>query len=203
MTRFLTFVVTALLMHGAQAESVGDVLWDKLGAIHAMKASFTQRMYSKKRELSKSSGEMAFERPGHFRWQTKEPMAQILVADGTKVWLYDVLLEQVTVKPQTETMGAAAGLFLNDDKARFVHDFEVEQQEKNKQLIFDLHARSKQANIQRMTLRFKQDALASMDLYDQLGQRTVVAFEEVNINPTLSENLFRFTPPPGVDVVEQ
>ena len=48
---------------------------------------------------------MALERPGRFRWQTKEPMEQLVVADGQKMWVYDVDLEQVTVKKQEKGLG--------------------------------------------------------------------------------------------------
>lgn len=185
------------------ADAMSDVLWDKLSAIQSMQASFTQKIYAKKRELSSSSGEMAFIRPGQFRWQTKEPMEQLLIADGKKIWTYDVLLEQVTVKQQTESMGAAAGLFLSDDKARLAHDFHVESEQQGVSEIFNLKAQLKQANIQRMTLQFKGARLERMDLYDQLGQHTVVRFKKAKMNLALSPKLFQFSPPAGVDVVEQ
>jgi outer membrane lipoprotein carrier protein len=184
-------------------ETAGEVLWDTLSHISSMHASFTQKVTVKKRELSQSSGTMAFERPGHFRWQTKAPMEQLLVADGKKFWLYDVELEQVTVRPQKEMMGAAAGLFLGDDSTRFFQDFNVTEAHEDKADVFKLEATAKQANIQRMTLRFEETKLVSMDLHDQLGQRTAIAFKQIKNNTALPSRLFRFSPPAGVDVVEQ
>lgn len=187
----------------AYADTMSDALWDKLSAIKSMQASFSQKIYAKNRELSQSSGDMAFVRPEQFRWQTKKPMEQLLIADGSKIWIYDVLLEQVTVKQQTESMGAAAGLFLSNDKSRLTHDFQVKSEDQGRTEIFKLKALEKQANIQNMTLRFEGARLESMDLYDQLGQHTAVVFSQVNINMVLSDKLFQFTPPTGVDVVEQ
>jgi len=195
---FFFFVV-----QGACADAVNDVLWDKLSRIHTMKAEFTQHIYAKKRELSRSSGTMAFVRPGHFRWETKQPMEQLLIADGKKIWLYDVDLEQVTVKQQTESMGSAAGLFLSDDKSGLVRDFHVTSEHQDEAEIFQLKAKAKQANIQRVTLRFEGEQLESMDLYDQLGQHTAVHFQKIKMNMTLPEKRFHFSPPAGVDVVEQ
>ena len=183
--------------------SASDALWDKLGKIQSMEASFTQRISSKSRDISKSYGSMAFERPGHFRWHTDKPMEQLLIADGKKIWLYDVDLEQVTIKPQTDVMGAAAGLFLDDDSTRLAHDFQVTREQQGSLDVFQLQATSKQANIQRMTLRFEGTVLLGMDLYDQLGQRTEVSFKHIKTNPSLSASLFHFSPPSGVDVVEQ
>ncbi|MDF1683568.1 MAG: outer membrane lipoprotein chaperone LolA [Legionellaceae bacterium] len=195
--------VCFFMLQNAYAGEVSDILWGKLSHIHAMTASFSQQIYAKKRSLSQSSGSMAFVRPRQFRWETKKPLEQLLIADGQKIWMYDVDLEQVTVKPQTESMGAAAGLFLSENKSHLVSDFSVESERDGKLEIFKLKARGKQANIQRVILRFDGDYLASMDLYDQLGQRTVVRFDKAKMNLVLPENLFQFTPPVGVDVVEQ
>ena len=195
--------VCLLVAQSVCADSESDALWNKLSAIKSMQASFSQKIYAKKRELSQSSGDMAFVRPSQFRWNTQEPMEQLLIADGKKIWMYDVLLEQVTVKHQTESMGAAAGLFLSNDKSRLAHDFHVKSEHEGRAEIFTLKARAKQANIERMTLRFDDTHLESMDLYDQLGQHTVVRFNQAKMNIELPESLFQFTPPAGVDVVEQ
>jgi outer membrane lipoprotein carrier protein len=40
-----------------------------------------------------------------------------------------------------------------------------------------------------------------MELQDKLGQQTVIEFTAVRRNPTLDQSLFRFTPPPGADVI--
>ncbi len=50
-------------------------------------------------QLQETAGEMLLKRPGLFRWHTDEPMEQLLVSNGEKVWLYDPDLEQVTIQP--------------------------------------------------------------------------------------------------------
>ncbi len=185
------------------ASPAADMLWDKLHAIESMQASFTQKVYAKKKVVSKSTGEMALQRPNYFRWNTKKPMAQLLVADGQQFWLYDVDLEQVTVRPQAALEGAAAGLFLGDDKAGFMREFKVTETQKNGLAAFRLDALLPEANIKQMTLQFAGDVLKRMDLYDQLGQHTVIVFQFVKNNTVLSKKLFRFSPPKGVDVVKQ
>jgi outer membrane lipoprotein carrier protein len=193
---FLLWSVATL----ASAVSANEVLWRKLSEIKSMKSGFTQVVYANQRELSKSTGTMALERPEHFRWHTALPMEQLLIADGKKFWLYDVDLEQVTVRPQSKLSGAVAGLFLGEDKAQFLKAFEVTEDKKN---VFKLKATEKQANIQQMQLQFAGAVLDSMILYDQLGQRTVMRFQQVKNNTALPARLFRFSPPVGVDVVQQ
>ncbi len=187
----------------AWSDAPEDILWDKLHHISSMKAAFTQKVLLKKRVVSHSSGTMAFERPGHFRWQTKSPMEQLLIADGKQFWMYDIDLEQVTVRPQSAVTGAAAGLFLGDDRTQFLRAFKVEAVHTDENEAFVLQAVAKDANIQKMKLWFRGAILTRMDLYDQLGQQTVIHFKKVQNNMILAARLFRFSPPKGVDVVAQ
>jgi outer membrane lipoprotein carrier protein len=52
-----------------------------------------------------------------------------------------------------------------------------------------------------LKLLFGGAGLAELDLVDNLAQRTEIRFSNVKVNPTLSDALFTFTPPDGVDVV--
>lgn len=187
----------------AYGGDVSDALQDKLNSIHTMSASFNQVVHANKREVSHSSGTMALLRPGHFRWQTTNPMAQLVLADGQHLWVYDVDLEQVTVKKQDRGLGKTAALFLSGYTDNLARDFDVTSYTKGNQLYFDLHSKSKKANFKRVQLVFVGHELRGIELYDELGQHTVVLFSHVKNNPTLASALFKFKIPKGVDVVDQ
>jgi outer membrane lipoprotein carrier protein len=53
-----------------------------------------------------SSGTFEFARPGHFRFVYKKPFEQSIVADGQTLWLYDVDLNQVTARKQSQVLGS-------------------------------------------------------------------------------------------------
>ncbi|MFI4918114.1 MAG: outer membrane lipoprotein chaperone LolA [Legionellales bacterium] len=180
-----------------------ELVQTKLNAIRSMTASFKQTVKAKQRVVSHSSGTMALQRPGRFRWQTLEPMAQLVVADGQKMWVYDVELEQVTVQTQEKGVGGTAALFLSGYNDTVTADFDVTQRQQGKVLVFDLKSKSSKANFQRVTLMFTQDALTGLELYDQLGQTTLVKLTQIKSNPKLDAKLFQFKPPKGVDVVQQ
>jgi outer membrane lipoprotein carrier protein len=185
------------------SQTAGEVLQEKLNAMRSMTANFTQVVKAKKREVSRSSGTMALERPGRFRWQTLEPMEQLVVADGNKMWVYDVDLEQVTVKKQEKGLGGTAALFLSGYDNTVTRDFEVTQLNSGDAATFDLKSKSSKANFQRIKLIFKQDKLTGLELHDQLGQLTVVKLVQIKSNPKLEAKLFQFKPPKGVDIVRQ
>ena len=184
-------------------DKVSDALQMKLNAIHTMSASFAQVVHAKKREISRSSGSMALARPGHFRWQTKDPMSQLVVADGTRLWIYDVDLEQVTVKKQEKGVGGTAGLFLSGYNDTVTRDFTVTVKQDGQKSAYDLHAKSKKANFTDVQLTFDGDRLVGIALRDQLGQRTLVTLTQIKQNPRLPSSLFEFKAPKGVDVIRQ
>jgi outer membrane lipoprotein carrier protein len=199
-------IVYALLLTfsvGAFSETAEQVLQVKLNAIRTMTASFKQVVKAKERTVSRSSGTMALQRPGHFRWQTKEPMAQLMVADGQRIWVYDTDLEQVTVKTQEKGVGGTAALFLSGYDDTVTRDFTVFQTASGDKSIFNLKSKSPKANFQRIQLTFHQNSLTNLELFDQLGQVTSVQLFDTKLNPQLKNTLFKFKPPKGVDVVQQ
>jgi outer membrane lipoprotein carrier protein len=200
---YKTLALLFLFSTNAFCAGVAELAQSKLNAIRSMTATFKQIVKVKKKEVSRSSGTMALERPGRFRWQTNEPMEQLVVADGKKMWVYDTALEQVTVKPQEKGLGGTAALFLSGYNDTVTRDFDVSQATENGLMVFDLNSKSSKANFQRIKLIFTKDNLTGLELYDQLGQITSVTLQNIKSNPKLAETIFQFHPPKGVDVVQQ
>lgn len=185
------------------SQTPADLLQSKLNSMRTMSAQFSQIVKAKKSEVSRSSGSMALERPGRFRWETVDPMEQLIVADGSNMWIYDVDLEQVTVKKQDKGLGGTAALFLSGYDDTVSKDFEVANTTKGKEVTFNLKAKSPKENFQQIKLTFNQDNLTGLELHDQLGQITYVTLSKIKANPKLAATLFQFKPPKGTDVVQQ
>src|SRR5574343_1212912 len=66
----------------------------------------------------KSQGTMAISRPGKFRWAIAKPFQQLMVGDGSRIWLYDPELKQVIVRPSQKALGGTpAALLAGDNEA--------------------------------------------------------------------------------------
>jgi len=195
----------ALFCWGSQAccDVASDALKAKLNAVSTMTATFNQVVNTKAREISRAEGTMALSRPGRFRWQTEKPLVQWVIADGRHLWVYDVDLEQVTVKKQDKGLGGTAGLFLSGYNDTVAKDFDVTIKTQGKNDYFDLHAKSSKANFQRVKLTFTGNELTGIELFDQLGQYTDIHLSHIKTNPVLAAALFQFKIPKDVDVVEQ
>ena len=200
---FIFVFITTVITNSAIAATAAVTLQHKLNSLRSMSADFSQVIRAKNRIVSRSSGNMALQRPGKFRWDTKTPMAQLVVADGRRIWVYDVDLEQVTVKKQDKGMSGTPALFLGGFTNTVTRDFIVSEFKQGKHELYDLRAKAAKDNFQRIKLGFTGDALYSIELFDQLGQHARIQLSHVSINPSLAASLFQFNPPKGVDVVKQ
>ena len=199
----IVFMILLLPSKILFSQTAAELLQNKLNAIRSMSASFNQVVKVKRRLVSTASGTMALQRPGHFRWQTRSPLEQLLVADGSTIWVYDKDLEQVVVKKQAKGLGGTAALFLSGYDDSVARDFEVSQRSSGASMTFDLKAKSSRANFQAVQLSFTNQQLKRLEMFDQLGQTTSITFSRIQLNPKLSPSTFIFKTPKGVDFVRQ
>src|SRR3954471_8698436 len=62
--------------------------------------------------VERGSGSFMFARPGKFRWIYDKPHPQTLVADGTRLYIYDPELQQVTVKRVDQAISSTPAALL-------------------------------------------------------------------------------------------
>ena len=76
-------------------------------SLQTLRADFVQRVFDERgRVLQTSSGRMVMQKPGKFRWDYQTPAEQVIVADGERLWSYDVGLAQVTVRKLDQALGS-------------------------------------------------------------------------------------------------
>lgn len=170
--------------------------------LQSLRADFIQRVYDERaRIVQSSSGQMLMRKPGQFRWDYRTPAEQIIVADGERLWAYDVDLAQVTVR-KLDTALSATPLALLSGAAPIEDTFEVGNVQRRDGVDwYDLTPKQPQPEFRLLRVAFKGNALVSLELEDGFGQRTRLDFQKLERNPTLDPALLKFTPPPGVDVV--
>ena len=163
---------------------------------------FEQRIYNRERKLTQESrGSLAFSRPGKFRWTYSKPYSQLIVGDGTRVWVYDEDLNQVTVRRLDQALGATPAALLagaNDALKAFV--LKDEGAKEGLEWV-EAVPREKESTFERIRIGFGFSGLERMELTDAFGQTTVLRFTGLQRNPRVDPALFRFTPPKGADVV--
>lgn len=170
--------------------------------VKTVKADFSQTVLDAgSTVVQESGGRMVIKRPNKFRWDYERPYEQIIVGDGTRLWLYDVDLEQVTVKPLETALGSSPAALLSGNQP-LEQSFEiVELGSRGGQDWVELTPKREDATFERMLLAFDEHDLQTMELIDSFGQTTRLRFHNIQRNPRIESGTFVFEPPAGVDVI--
>jgi chaperone LolA len=199
--RFISGVIFILPLV-AQAAAT-DKLKSFVAATHSAQAIFSQELLDKNgKRLQFATGTMQFERPGKFRWEYQKPYEQIIVGDGKKFWLYDVDLNQVTVKKLDAALGSSPAALLSGNN-EIERGFDLRDLGVRDDLDW-LQAvpKSSETSFAKILMAFNaKSELVVMELHDSFGHRTVLRFSELKNNPSLSSKSFKFVPPAGADVL--
>ncbi len=195
----LLLLGTSSLLHAGEAQARLETFLHNLTTI---KAAFVQTLNNSSGKLvEKSEGIMAVQRPGKFRLHYQNPYEQLYVADGESIWMYDRDLEQVTVKPQSEALGSTPALLLSTTEPLDTNFIVRELGEHEGFFWLELKPKGADSNFEFVKLAMEGDTLRAMEMVDGFGQATRLYFDPMVRNPKLKKEIFRFTPPPGVDVI--
>lgn len=197
-------VAAALLAAGSTARADGvDALRAFARDVQSARAQFTQVVTSPDGARKKtSSGRFEFARPDRFRFVYDKPYQQTIVADGRKVWLYDVDLNQVTVRAMSQALGATPAALLAG--AAIDQQFTLTPAPERDGLQWARALpKAKEGTIQAVHVGLKGTTLAALEIVDSFGQRSLLTFSSVEQNLRLPDDAFRFVPPAGADVIEQ
>lgn len=153
-----------------------------------------------------STGRFEFQRPGKFRFDYKKPFVQSIVADGEMLSLYDADLNQVTQRKQAQALGStpAALIAAAPDLRALQADFTLEAAPERDGLQWvKATPKSKDGQLQSVQVGFLGDALSALEILDSFGQRSVIKFGKIEVNPSLPPSTFQFKVPSGADVIRQ
>lgn len=175
------------------------------------RSEFTQVVTAPAREgqaprVRTSSGTFEFLRPNRFRFVYRKPFDQTIVADGQTLWLFDADLNQVTARRQAQALGStpAALITAQPSLAALQADFDLQGLPDRDGLQWvEARPRTRDSQLQSVRVGLRGNELAALEITDSFGQRSVLSFSKVEINPRLSPELFQFKPPAGAAVVRQ
>jgi outer membrane lipoprotein carrier protein len=198
-------LLCSLVLSVAHAHAAGSIEKLKVFAeqTQSARATFTQTVRDKDgATVQTASGRLMFARPGKFRWEYEKPYQQTIVGDGEKLWVYDKDLNQVTVKKLEGGLGSSpAALLAGSNDIEQYYNVDAKGIKGGVDWL-EAYPRDKDTMFEKVRMGFKGSSLDTMELYDHLGQVTVIRFNKLERNPKLAANLFSFTPPAGADVIE-
>ena len=191
-----------LLASLAQADAL-DALRAFVRDARTGSAEFTQTVTSPDGARKRvSSGQFEFSRPNRFRFAYSRPYEQLIVADGQRLWIHDVDLNQVVSRRQAGALSATPAALLAGNTLE--QDFTLSLEPTREGLDWvAARPKARDSGFEMLRIGFRGPELAAVEIFDSVGQRSLLQFSQLRLNIALPADRLSFTVPRGADVIQQ
>lgn len=151
--------------------------------------------------LEESRIRFLLKRPDGFYWDTLEPWPELIVTDGETLWHYQPDLWQLTIDDWEQDESELAAHLLSGRFDRLSEDYTVRSHPAStaEQQSYILEPLDPGSVYEQLQLYFENGTLASIDVDQTNGQRTLWEFNDVVVNEPVDDARFRFELPDDVD----
>ena len=178
--------------------------------VASMKADFTQKRDNPiLGSTTVSRGTLYQKRPDRFLMKFSDPAGDVIVSDGRYFWLYYPSADRRQVMRAPAQTGAAGGVdlqaqFLGDPLTRFTHTYHGKQSVDGRSThVLTLVPRENAGYKSLKVWIDDKDAMVRrFVLVENNGLRQEFTLSGLAINPALSNDLFKFTPPADAHIIE-
>ena len=206
----LSFILSTSIYASITKTKVGHgraQLLHHLSHMQTLAADFNQQTSnSKGKVMNRLTGRLYVKRPNRFRLESSgHDGKELIIANGHRLWIYDVEMEQVIIKPISKLNQTNLAALLSGSANKVMEKFDLISylSKPNRIEEFVLKPKQEGSEIQSLTLLFKHARLLKLMMIDKLDQRSQLNLSHQQINRPVSARIFQFIPPPGVDVIEE
>ena len=207
----LVALVTFGLLFSHELATADSTLLDKIQTRYQQTGSFTARFVQTDQrvdaEVRRAEGTVRYKRPGRMRWHYESPEEQLLVTDGKTLWLYDPLLENVTIQ-RIERVAPGTVLAFLLGVGDLESDFRPRPQtrkllDSRQGVVLELMPRREMANLEFLQLEVHPQTsdLLALALVDGSGNVRTIRLEGMERNVELAEAEFVFEVTPDLEVI--
>ena len=197
-------LVLLMFTTSALADSAAEKLQGYLKQMQTLEGSFQQlTLDARGNRMQEAEGSVQLAKPGRFYWSTEQPFPQVLVSNGTTLWVYDPDLEQVTIQTLDERSTQSPAIILSGEASDLTKHFSINATETGKRVVFDLIPLQQDSLFEELSLDFVEGRISALQLTDSLGQKTRVDLTITQFNQPLDNQIFEFEVPPHVDVIQE
>lgn len=178
--------------------------------IEPFTSHFTQMFYDAFQDRTVTSeGTLTFMQPGLMRWQYETPEEMLFIIGREKVWLYDPVLENVTIQSLGKVSGIRSLRFLSGEEKlselfrdvkterRLVDDFP------DAEAIF-LKPLEENASLYelQLVLNMQKNLLLQFVIIDHNSNIRKVTLKNIKTLETVDKSMFRFEVTEGMEVIQ-
>lgn len=193
--KYIAALVLSLGLAGTASAAAIDQFKSFLATTKSAKGDFSQFRPGKS---GASSGTFVFARPGKFIWTYEKPFEQVIHSDGSRVFLWDKDLNQVSTKKMGAAVSASPAAILfgsSDPEKLFV--LTEDGKEYDAEWVKVVPKKTDES-FEYIRIAFSKNTPVLMELTDKLDQKTMIRFSNFQKNPTLPS--FKFVYPERTDV---
>lgn len=187
--------------------TIGEVLSaveKRYNHLRTLEVSFEQIYWAPGRPPRAERGIAYFRKPRLMRWEYHEPAGKLFVSDGSSVWFYSPLsrrVEKMPLRASGDWRAPLAVLMGELDFRRFFREFRGRHQDDA--IWIQALPKQETAAYSHVELLVGPDySIRRLVIHGRDQSRMEFRFAGERLNPAVPMRLFRFQPPPGVEVVE-
>jgi len=198
---FLIFIYLIIIQTGSTNT---DPLQYFLTDLRSLEAKFVQILINENGdELERTEGVLYLQTPDSFFWHYRKPYAQKIISNGSKLWIFDEDLEQVTVKNiDNKIEQTPAGIILGNHSIK-EHFVQISIGVIDGYDWIELTPRDLDAQYKNIKIGFNNNNLGMMIIIDNLEQITRIDFSDSKKNIKLSSEIFNFNVPDNIDIFDE
>ena len=199
---FLIFIY--LIIDQASSANNNNPVQYFLTDLNTREAKFFQTLINENGDkLEKTEGILYLQTPGSFFWHYQKPYAQKIISNGSKLWVFDEDLEQVTIKKiDNRIKQTPVGIILGNQSIK-EHFVQVNMGIIDSYDWIELTPKDLDAQYKSIKIGFNNNNLGMMIIVDNLEQITRIDFAHAKKNIKLSSEIFNFKVPDNVDIFDE
>lgn len=203
----------ATLAPATKAPAITQVLREvesNYNRMKTMKAQFRQIVREGPRTVRQESGTLYLSKPGKMRWEYVSPETKLFLTEANRMILYlpgEKRVMQTSVKESDDLRAPLRFLLgrldFNQEFQRFETSAALTPIEPGN-VIFKTYPKRLAGQVESMIFEINAARqIRRVILSESGGTETEFRFTDVQANPPVSAEIFRFTPPPGTEIVYQ
>lgn len=172
--------------------------------LKSLKAQFTET-YEGLGRTRTESGTLLLQKPGRMRWDYTSPAGKLFLLDGKYAWFYtkgDPQVQRIESK-KLDDLRSPLRFLLGHTQLEKEIDHLAASPASNGRFTLTGIPHNQEKRIQRLTLTITPEgSIIGIEIQETDGAITRFAFTGEQTNAPLPPGTFRFSPPPGVPVID-
>ncbi|HWY67074.1 MAG TPA: outer membrane lipoprotein chaperone LolA [Terriglobales bacterium] len=172
-----------------------------------LKAQF-QETYNGAGLARNESGVLWLQKPGKMRWQYEQPTPKLFIVDGKNAFFYVPSERQARRMPAKKLDDFRSPIRYLLGRTNLQQEFtklaiSSEAPRQPGDVVLEGIPKGMEDRVQRVLLEINPaDQIVRLRVEELDGSSTEFVFRDIQQNIPVKSDLFRFTPPPGVEIVE-